>query len=144
MVHKPGSQRFADDLLRELRKRRAGILQRVESNGGRARDNGAEPDWVDAASQTADVEMMSRLGVSDQELLVAVNAAVSRLVGHPETAGVCQSEKCCGNSEIEPERLKCFPETRICSACARAAESGRVPKGQFRSSGFFGGRRRGQ
>jgi predicted Rdx family selenoprotein len=84
----------------------------------------------------------SHLTRADQQLLAAVEAAIQRLSNQPATAGVCQSAKCLGNGVIESERLGCFPETRICSVCARDAESKRVLPHVRKSSGTFSGRRR--
>lgn len=140
---KPGSKRYAAFLLKQLRERRKGILQRVQRNGDAVQAT-PSPDSGDAATEIAELEVASRLSAADSALLHAIDGAVKRLVVRPDTAGVCQSEHCVGNGVIEEERFECFPETGICSACARKAERSVVAGAKYRGSGPFGGRRRGQ
>jgi RNA polymerase-binding transcription factor DksA len=72
------------------------------------------PDDDDRALERSNDEVLEKLGVSGQEELRAIDAALDRL--HKGTYGTCAK---CG-TPIEVARLDALPQTPFCNACAHA------------------------
>jgi RNA polymerase-binding transcription factor DksA len=77
-----------------------------------ALDAPAPQDFEDQATEREPDEVLERLGLSAQQELRQIAAALDRLVGG--TYGVCVR---CGD-DIASARLDLLPDTPFCAACA--------------------------
>ncbi|MDR9392982.1 TraR/DksA family transcriptional regulator [Roseovarius sp. SYSU LYC5161] len=90
--------------LAELDKR----LHRIETE----LDEPASKDWEEAAIENEGDEVLEQLGVSGQNEIARIRAALQRI--RDGQFGICTQ---CGNP-ISEERLDILPDTPLCRNCA--------------------------
>jgi RNA polymerase-binding transcription factor DksA len=90
--------------LRQLRTRLEGIDGALKSH--------TDADWEELAVKREDDEMLEGMGVSGQQEIRMIEAALQRL--HEGNYGFCRS---CGEA-ISAERLDLLPATPFCRNCA--------------------------
>lgn len=102
------------DVRRRLESRLAQLLARTGKIEADLRRPG-NPDWPERASESANDEVLERLGAAEREEVVQIQAALARLAAG--RYGTC--ERC--EAPISEERLSVLPATPICVACADRA-----------------------
>jgi RNA polymerase-binding transcription factor DksA len=75
---------------------------------------------ADMSQDLQDAETDFLLAARDSERLYEIDEALRRLAENPERYFICEG---CALA-IEPERLELVPWTRLCTRCARLAETG--------------------
>ena len=93
--------------LGELQSRLEGIESELDSH--------QNPDWDDLAAEREGDEVLEGLGLSGQQEMRRIQAALTRI--ESGTYGACLQ---CG-AEIAEARLDLMPETPLCQDCARSA-----------------------
>jgi len=103
------------------------VLRGIEADlrEGREADKDEGRDTYDVASEERDREINFLLSDRVREKLQAIEQALERI--EDKTYGICES---CGE-EINQERLKAMPFTRLCVQCQseREAEARRMRRG---------------
>lgn len=92
------------DLRTDLTARLASIETELESH--------QNPDWEDLATEREDDEVLEARGLSGQQELRQIDAALQRIADG--TYGMCAK---CG-SDIDGARLATLPATPFCRTCA--------------------------
>lgn len=95
----------------ELESRLAVLTSRI-SNIDAELDTHDAKDWEELATEREDDEVLEDLGLSAQNEIRAIHAALARI--EEGEYGFCVT---CG-SEIAPERLDVVPATPFCQNCA--------------------------
>lgn len=95
----------------ELEARLAVLTSRISDIGAELDTHDAK-DWEELATEREDDEVLEDLGLSAQNEIRAIHAALSRI--DEGEYGFCVT---CG-SEIAPERLDVVPATPFCQSCA--------------------------
>lgn len=90
--------------LADLEDRLHGIAEELDSHQSK--------DWEDSATEREDEEVLERLGVTGQQEIAQIKAALDRM--DQGEYGFCVK---CGN-EISSARLDLLPYTPFCKACA--------------------------
>jgi DnaK suppressor protein len=101
--------------LDNLQKENAGSL---EDETGELVSGSADQHMADTATQTVEREIGNTLELHDERLLVAIDAALSRI--EAGTYGKCVN---CG-AQIPEERLEAMPWATLCIDCKRKEERG--------------------
>jgi RNA polymerase-binding transcription factor DksA len=102
----------------DLAKRRTQLTDRLATLDARLHeiedelDSHQSKDWEEMAVEREDDEVLERLGVSGQEEIVRIRAALARM--EAGDYGVCVT---CGE-DISEERLDLLPATPFCRRCA--------------------------
>lgn len=95
------------------------LLRRLQDLGVRleniedALESHADPKWDDQAVEREDDEVLEKLGVSGQQEIRQIRAALERM--RDGTYGTCTR---CGE-KISEDRLETLPATPFCRKCAR-------------------------
>jgi RNA polymerase-binding transcription factor DksA len=90
--------------LADLEARLQGIEEELDSHQSK--------DWEDSATEREDEEVLERLGVTGQQEIAQIKAALDRM--DQGEYGFCVK---CGN-EISSARLDLLPYTPFCKSCA--------------------------
>jgi DnaK suppressor protein len=101
--------------LDNLQKENAGSL---EDETGELVSGSADQHMADTATQTVEREIGNTLELHDERLLVAIDAALTRI--EAGTYGKCVN---CG-AQIPEERLEAMPWATLCIDCKRKEERG--------------------
>lgn len=96
----------------QLERRRDTLRQRLVALDAEL-DSHNNPDWDDRASERAEDEVLENMGLSGEQELRAIEAALHRVA--EGEYGACTR---CGN-DISQERLDVLPWTPFCRDCAR-------------------------
>jgi RNA polymerase-binding transcription factor DksA len=86
-----------------------GRLHRIED----ALDEAPNPDWEDNAIESANDDVLEKLGYAGSNEIEAIYAALARLKAG--VYGICAR---CGE-DISDERLDVLPHTPLCQTCAQ-------------------------
>jgi DnaK suppressor protein len=108
-------RRQVANALDNLHKENAGSL---EDETGELVSGSADQHMADTATQTVEREIGNTLELHDERLLVAIDAALTRI--EAGTYGKCVN---CG-AQIPEERLEAMPWATLCIDCKRKEERG--------------------
>jgi DnaK suppressor protein len=108
-------RRQVANALDNLQKENAGSL---EDESGELVSGSADQHMADTATQTVEREIGNTLELHDERLLVAIDAALTRI--EAGTYGKCVN---CG-AQIPEERLEAMPWATLCIDCKRKEERG--------------------
>lgn len=97
---------------RKLLERRLAYLENRLENIEDHLDDPKSRDWEEHAAESEGDEVMEELGISGQQEIKAINAALARIENG--TYGECAK---CGEP-IQQARLDAVPHTPFCSKCA--------------------------
>lgn len=97
---------------RKLLERRLAYLENRLENIEDQLDDPKSRDWEEHAAESEGDEVMEELGISGQQEIKAINAALARIENG--TYGECAK---CGEP-IQQARLDAVPHTPFCSKCA--------------------------
>ncbi len=95
----------------ELEARRAQLLERLEGIEAEL-DSHTAKDWEESATEHEDDEVLEGIGLSGQQELRMIDAALQRV--EAGEYGICVK---CG-AEIGEDRLAVLPYTPFCRSCA--------------------------
>lgn len=114
----PVRKLFLKQTKERLLEMKAQLLREIESDlrAERQGEKDEGRDTYDVASEERDREIHFLLSDRDREKLEAIEQALARI--EDRTYGICES---CGE-EIQQERLKAMPFTRLCVQCQSERE----------------------